>query len=157
MRKHTLRATCDQQFDTVLQRCAERRTWINPVIKKLYSELFAEGQAHSIEVWHEDKLVGGLYGVTLQGMFIGESMFGPVQATKVAFVHLAARLKKGGFVLIDSQTVSEHFAQFGGKVVSKEDFSALLGEALLHSASFPVELTENPLRLLVFQQREPDN
>jgi leucyl/phenylalanyl-tRNA--protein transferase len=106
-------------FDAVLDACAasmpgREDTWINAPIRSLYLELQARGHAHSIECWREERLVGGLYGVTLGGAFFGESMFTRERdASKVALVHLVARLKRGGWRLLDAQFLTEHLSQFG--------------------------------------------
>jgi len=106
-------------FDAVLDACAasmpgREDTWINGPIRSLYLELQARGHAHSIECWRDERLVGGLYGVTLGGAFFGESMFTRERdASKVALVHLVARLKRGGWRLLDAQFLTEHLSQFG--------------------------------------------
>lgn len=109
----------DTAFGAVLDACAasttgREDTWINGPIRRLYLELNARGQAHSIECWRDERLVGGLYGVTLGGAFFGESMFSRERdASKVALVHLVARLKRGGWRLLDAQFQTEHLSQFG--------------------------------------------
>lgn len=106
-------------FDAVLDACAapgkdREDTWINGPIRGLYLQLHARGHAHSLECWRDETLVGGLYGVTLGGAFFGESMFSRARdASKVALVHLVARLRRGGFVLLDAQFLTEHLSQFG--------------------------------------------
>lgn len=122
--RKTVRSTAvevrvDTAFDAVLDACAastpgREDTWINAPIRRLYIELQARGQAHSIEIWREEQLVGGLYGVTLGGAFFGESMFSRERdASKVALVHLVGRLKRGGWRLLDAQFLTEHLSQFG--------------------------------------------
>lgn len=110
----------DTAFDAVLDGCAaaqgpEREdTWINGPIRRLYGVLHARGFVHSIECWRDERLVGGLYGVSLGGAFFGESMFSRERdASKVALVHLVARLKKGGWTLLDTQFLTDHLGQFG--------------------------------------------
>lgn len=106
-------------FDAVLDACASpspgrEDTWINGPIRRLYVALQAMGHAHSIECWKDERLVGGLYGVTLGGAFFGESMFSRERdASKVALVHLVARLKRGGWRLLDAQFLTDHLSQFG--------------------------------------------
>jgi leucyl/phenylalanyl-tRNA--protein transferase len=106
-------------FDAVLDACAapapgREDTWINGPIRQLYLALQAMGHAHSIECWRDERLVGGLYGVTLGGAFFGESMFSSERdASKVALVHLVARLKRGGWRLLDAQFLTGHLSQFG--------------------------------------------
>lgn len=143
----TLRAeTLDVRIDTdlagVIDGCAasrpgRRSTWINQRIRKLYAELFALGYCHTVEVWDEGRLAGGLYGVALGGAFFGESMFSFARdASKVALVHLAARLVRGGFVLLDTQFVTDHLRQFGAVEVDRDDFQVLLERALAVKADF---------------------
>jgi leucyl/phenylalanyl-tRNA--protein transferase len=109
----------DTAFAAVLEACAapapgREDSWINGPIRRLYAELNARGQAHSVECWHQGRLAGGLYGVTLGGAFFGESMFSRERdASKVALVHLVARLKKGGWRLLDAQFLTAHLSQFG--------------------------------------------
>lgn len=109
----------DTAFAAVLDACAasapgREDTWINAPIRRLYLELNARGHAHSVECWRDERLVGGLYGVTLGGAFFGESMFSRERdASKVALVHLVARLKRGGWRLLDAQFLTEHLSQFG--------------------------------------------
>ena len=109
----------DTAFDAVLDACAastpgREDTWINAPIRRLYIELAARGRAHSIECWRDESLVGGLYGVTLGGAFFGESMFSrATDASKVALVHLVARLRRGGWTLLDAQFLTDHLTQFG--------------------------------------------
>jgi leucyl/phenylalanyl-tRNA--protein transferase len=109
----------DTAFDAVLDACAasgpgREDSWINAPIRRLYIELNARGQAHSIECWRDETLVGGLYGVTLGGAFFGESMFSRERdASKIALVHLVARLRRGGWRLLDTQFLTGHLSQFG--------------------------------------------
>ena len=106
-------------------------TWINPDIEKLFSILHAQGIAHSIETWEGGALVGGLYGVALGGAFFGESMFSRARdASKVALVHLVARLRRGGFTLLDSQFLTAHLTQFGAHEIPKEEYRRRLSVAL---------------------------
>lgn len=109
----------DTAFSAMLDACAapgpgREDSWINGPIRRLYLELNARGRAHSVECWHDERLVGGLYGVTLGGAFFGESMFSRERdASKVALVHLVARLKRGGWRLLDAQFLTQHLSQFG--------------------------------------------
>jgi len=111
----------DRDFDAVIAHCATSgegrdRTWINARIRRLYGELFDLGHCHTVEAYRDGRLVGGLYGVRLGAAFFGESMFHTVRdASKVALVHLVARLKAGGFTLLDTQFVTDHLAQFGAR------------------------------------------
>ena len=126
--------------------CAESsdkrpNTWINDEILELYAGLFERGAAHSVECWHEGELVGGLYGVSLGAAFFGESMFSRVtDASKVALVHLVARLRLGGYRLLDTQFLTPHLAQFGAIEISRARYHRLLAEALNYRAGFPRDL-----------------
>ena len=126
----------DSTFSGVIDGCAtpapgRRKTWINGEIRRLYSELFDLGHCHTVETWREGRLVGGLYGISLGGAFFGESMFSfERDASKVALVHLAARLIAGGYRLLDTQFVTEHLARFGAFEVDKQDYEVLLQAAL---------------------------
>jgi leucyl/phenylalanyl-tRNA---protein transferase len=137
---------CDSAFEEVIQSCAEAtekrpNTWINDEIVDLYAGLFARGAAHSVEAWREGAIVGGLYGVAIGGAFFGESMFSrATDASKVALVHLAARLRLGGYRLLDTQFLTPHLAQFGGIEVSRAHYHRLLAQALAYRASFPTSL-----------------
>ncbi|MBI3710230.1 MAG: leucyl/phenylalanyl-tRNA--protein transferase [Proteobacteria bacterium] len=146
--------TADRAFATVIQRCAEptpqrRATWINPEITRLYSELHRRGHAHSLECWHEGRLAGGLYGVALGGAFFGESMFSrEPDASKVALVHLVARLRRGGFMLLDTQFVTAHLARFGAIEIPRRAYRRQLAEALERPALFYRELDPEGLAVL---------
>lgn len=126
----------DNDFEGVIEGCAapragRRSTWINGRIRNLYRELFALGHCHTVEVWQDGELVGGLYGVHLGRAFFGESMFSRARdASKIALVYLIARLKYGGFTLLDTQFVTGHLARFGAIEVSRQTFQRLLEEAL---------------------------
>ena len=123
-------------FLSVVDACAspakEREdTWINGPIRRLYGELHALGHAHSVECWKDEVLVGGLYGVTLGSAFFGESMFSRMtDASKVALVHLVARLKRGGFTLLDAQFITEHLMQFGAQEIPQSTYLRKLRPAL---------------------------
>src|SRR3954453_14227143 len=136
----------DSNFDAVIQGCAEStnvrpKTWINSEIMRLYSTLFDLGFAHSVEAWSEDRLVGGLYGVALGGAFFGESMFSrQTDASKVALIHLVARLRHGGYRVLDTQFLTPHLAQFGAIEISRARYHRLLGEALRYRGVFPRDL-----------------
>ena len=115
VRSDRFRVVADRDFPAVIRACAEReKTWINDEIVRLYGELFDAGHAHSIEVYEDKELVGGLYGVSLRSAFFGESMFHRARdASKVALVHLFARLRAGGFRLLDTQFLTEHLMSLG--------------------------------------------
>lgn len=128
VRQDRFEITWDQAFEAVLDGCADRRsTWINGEIRRLYLALHRMGYAHSVEARQGGRLVGGLYGVKLGAAFFGESMFSRERdASKVALVHLVARLKRGGFRLLDTQFVTEHLAQFGARSISRARYHDLL-------------------------------
>ncbi len=144
------RVSFDTAFTRVIEACAEPHesrpnTWINSSILNLYSALHREGHAHSVECWEGDHLVGGLYGVALGGAFFGESMFSrAADASKIALVHLAARLIDRGYVLLDAQFYNPHLDQFGLIEVSREEFRARLKRALKVQASFHPPVSSGP-------------
>lgn len=146
--------TADRDFLGVLRGCAERTanrksTWINAEIIRLYAALHAMGAAHSVECWREGHLAGGLYGVALGGAFFGESMFSRVtDASKVALVHLVARLRRGGFTLLDTQFVTAHLARFGAVEISRRVYRKRLDAALETEARFPREMDAEGLAIL---------
>jgi leucyl/phenylalanyl-tRNA--protein transferase len=132
--------TTDTAFAAVVAGCAEptearQDTWINPQIEHAYGELHRRGHAHSVEVWENSALVGGLYGVKLGRAFFGESMFSRRRdASKVAMAHLVARLRVGGFSLLDCQFITEHLASLGAIEIERETYVSLLDAALGVSA-----------------------
>lgn len=142
IRSDAFEVRVDHDFDAVIDGCAasypdREKTWINHRIRRLYRQLFDTGRVHTVEAWHEGVLVGGLYGVHLGSAFFGESMFHrKTDASKVALVHLAARLRKGGFRLLDAQFVTPHLASLGAVEVPKETYRQLLAEAVAHRADF---------------------
>ncbi len=135
----------DTAFEAVLDACAAPRpgrteTWINDTIRSLYLELHALGLAHSVECWREGELRGGLYGVALGGAFFGESMFSLERdASKVALTHLVGRLLAGGYVLLDTQFITEHLTQFGAREISRRDYLERLRLALQVNARLAVD------------------
>ena len=132
----------DTAFEAVIDACARPRpdreeTWINRPIRELYIALFARGCAHSVECWREGALVGGLYGVSLGSAFFGESMFSDERdASKVALTHLVARLRAGGYSLLDAQFQTEHLARFGAMEISRAEYRRRLSRALAREADF---------------------
>ncbi|HEY0293428.1 MAG TPA: leucyl/phenylalanyl-tRNA--protein transferase [Hansschlegelia sp.] len=132
----------DTAFEDVLDGCASPapgrdKTWINGRIRRLYNELHAIGRCHSVEAWRDGRLVGGLYGVRLGGAFFGESMFHIERdASKVALVHLAARLRHGGFQLLDTQFVTEHLKRFGAVETPRREYHSLLERAIRGHGEF---------------------
>jgi leucyl/phenylalanyl-tRNA--protein transferase len=146
LRRGTFTVRADTAFEAVIGGCAEASetrptTWINDEIVRLYTALFAAGVAHSVECWHRGELVGGLYGVSLGAAFFGESMFSRVSdASKVALVHLVARLRLGGYRLLDTQFVTPHLARFGVVEISRARYHRLLAQALRQRAVFVRDL-----------------
>lgn len=135
-------------FANVLKSCAAPRpshpeTWINPEIERVFCQLHEMGFAHSVEAWRDETLAGGLYGLAIGGAFFGESMFSSVRdASKVALVHLFARLKFCGFSLLDAQFMTEHLKQFGAIEISDQDYSDRLGKAIRRHISFYSDISE---------------
>jgi len=142
MRQADYEVRCDSDFDAVIRGCAaskpgRRSTWINTRIRRLYRDLYDMGHCHTVEVWSDGEIAGGLYGVALGGAFFGESMFSNARdASKIALVHLCARLKFGGFTLLDTQFVTEHLRQFGTIEVDRREFHHRLEAALQIDADF---------------------
>ncbi|GGJ03152.1 leucyl/phenylalanyl-tRNA--protein transferase [Neoroseomonas lacus] len=138
--------TADRDFAGAIRGCAEPApgrtdTWINGEIEGLFIELHRRGYAHSIETWSDGELVGGLYGVALGGAFFGESMFSRVtDASKVALVHLVARLRLCGYVLCDTQFLTTHLARFGAVEIPKAEYKARLAAALEVPARWVADL-----------------
>lgn len=132
----------DRDFAGVIASCAEKTqgrksTWINRRIRSLYTQLHRIGAAHSVECWQEGELAGGLYGVRIGAVFFGESMFSrATDASKVALVHLVARLNAGGFRLLDAQLLNPHLITLGAVAMAKADYHRRLEEALEADADF---------------------
>ncbi len=141
----------NRNFEAVIQGCAEpqrdrARTWINGRIRRIYRALHAHGHCHSVEVYDGAELVGGLYGVSLGRAFFGESMFHRARdASKIALVHLIARLRAGGFRLLDTQFVTDHLRTFGAVEVPKRRYHRLLEEALVGEGDFAALPLERPV------------
>jgi leucyl/phenylalanyl-tRNA--protein transferase len=141
----------DQDFDAVIDACAEPRpgrahTWINERIRVLYRKLYARGHCHTVEAYVGETLVGGLYGVSLGRAFFGESMFFRARdASKVALVHLVARLRAGGFRLLDTQFVTDHLRSFGALEVTRRQYHSLLEAALTGEGNFAALPLDRPL------------
>ncbi|MCH6578302.1 MAG: leucyl/phenylalanyl-tRNA--protein transferase [Proteobacteria bacterium] len=142
LRRHVFEVRCDTAFEEVVRACAAKTserptTWINEEIIRLYLGLHAMGHAHSVECWQGGELAGGLYGVCIGGAFFGESMFSRVtDASKIALAHLVARLRRGGYRLLDTQFVTSHLEQFGVTEVGRGEYQAILSSALAADASF---------------------
>jgi leucyl/phenylalanyl-tRNA--protein transferase len=141
----------DRDFDGVIDGCAEpkrdrSRTWINTRIRRIYRALFERGHCHTVEVYNGDELVGGLYGVSLGRAFFGESMFHHARdASKIALVHLVARLKAGGYRLLDTQFVTEHLRTFGAVEVPKRRYHRLLEDAIVGQGEFGALPLDRPV------------
>ncbi len=144
LRQRPFRLTVDQAFPAVISACGRcdpggdrSETWINPAIRTLFLQLHEEGHAHSVECWRDAELVGGLYGLAVNGAFFGESMFSAIRdASKVALVHLVDRLRAGGFVLLDAQFENDHLDQFGQERLSRAAFRRHLEVAVARDADF---------------------
>jgi leucyl/phenylalanyl-tRNA--protein transferase len=139
--------SADRDFSGVIEACAKRdKTWINAEIVRLYGELHARGHAHSVEARQDGALVGGLYGVSLGAAFFGESMFHCARdASKVALVHLVARLRLGGFRLLDAQFVTPHLAALGAAAISRETYRRRLSAAIDAPADFDAWPAHRPM------------
>jgi leucyl/phenylalanyl-tRNA--protein transferase len=146
---------CDTAFEQVIRGCASpaadrQRTWINEEIITLYHALFEQGLAHSVEAWQDGELVGGLYGVSLNAVFFGESMFSfRRDASKVALVHLVARLIQGGYTLLDTQFVTDHLQSFGAIEIPRADYRRRLNAALEQPALFQPLLEVDPVGVVL--------
>ncbi|MBZ6378045.1 leucyl/phenylalanyl-tRNA--protein transferase [Pacificimonas flava] len=138
LRQERFEHRVDTAFDAVVAACAERDgTWINGQIRTGYRALHDRGFAHSVECWREGRLVGGLYGVRLAGAFFGESMFTREDnASKAALAHLVARLRFGGFLLLDTQFLTDHLASLGAVEITRQDYRDRLDRALARRARF---------------------
>lgn len=138
LRSGMYEVSVNQAFEAVIDGCADRpETWINATISALYADLFRLGRAHSVEVWEDNDLIGGVYGVALGGAFFGESMFSRrTDASKVALAYLVDRLRQGGFALFDTQFITDHLASLGAIEIPRETYHRLLGNALSVHADF---------------------
>lgn len=166
VRSDTFRVTVNTAFKQTLAGCAAPQpgredTWINGRIRDLYTSLHDLGHCHSVEAWLGDELVGGLYGVSLGRAFFGESMFHTARdASKVALVHLVARLVAGGFVLLDTQFVTDHLRTFGATEIPRRRYRALLDEAVTGRGNFLALSADRPVTgaeaLAILRQDKPD-
>jgi leucyl/phenylalanyl-tRNA--protein transferase len=148
IRSDRFQVAIDTDFQSVIEACATTHgsTWINLPIRSLFSELFEKGHVHSVEVYEKNQLVGGLYGLALGGAFFGESMFHTVtNASKVALVHLVARLNAGGFCLLDTQFLTPHLATLGAIEIDRLEYKSLLANALSVTAEFPLRSEREPI------------
>jgi len=151
LRRGLFEIRVDTAFRAVVAGCAAATpdrpdSWINDEIRHVYGALFDTGHAHSIECWQGGALVGGLYGVAIGGAFFGESMFSRVEdASKVALVHLMARLEAGGFRLLDTQFVTSHLARFGAIEIPREAYRRRLRAALRVAAQLPRDIPDSAI------------
>ena len=146
MRRTRFTITTNTAFNDVVTGCADRAdTWINAEIFSLYAQLHALGHAHALEVWEDDKLVGGVYGVTLGRAFFGESMFSRRDnASKIALACLVDRLNRGGFTLFDTQFLTPHLASLGAQEITRAAYHARLEMALMKTADFTAPAAASP-------------
>lgn len=157
------RVTTDAAFAAVIAGCAaaapgREDTWINADIERLFTELHRQGHAHSVECWAGAELVGGLYGVSLGAVFFGESMFATSRdASKVALVHLVARMRLGGYRLLDTQFVTSHLAQFGAVEVARDAYKALLADAVQAEAAWPADPAAGRLAAEIRAMSRPES
>jgi len=147
IRNNPFEVRFDHNFAAVIRACAQqkpkrRETWINDEIIELYTKLFCMRHAHSVECWQEEKLVGGLYGISIGGAFFGESMFSSERdSSKIALVHLVARLNLAGFTLLDTQFITDHLKQFGAIEISRVEYHKILNVALNLNVGFHLEVS----------------
>lgn len=152
IRRTEMTVTIDKAFDAVVWACAQPRptegggTWISDSLRQLYRLFLDMGHAHSVEVWQDDELVGGLFGVTIGGAFFGESMFSlRSNASKLALVHLVERLNAGGFKLLDTQYLTQHLESMGGIEIAQSEYLELLKPALKVRGDFTA--LDNPVTI----------
>ena len=160
MRQGAFNVTIDQDFIGVMAGCAEAAegrtdTWINDRIIQLFTELYDAGLAHSVEVWKDGALAGGVYGLAMGAAFFGESMFSrETDASKVALTHLAGILIKGGFTLLDTQFITDHLKRFGAIEISQQDYLTQLSTALTRQGIFDGPLSQRDLEAALLSQRK---
>lgn len=151
-RHGTYRVTYDGAFAQVMRACAQPRpnqpsTWISEEFVDVYTELHRLGYAHSVETWQGDRLVGGLYGVSIGGLFAGESMFSVARdASKIALIALVEQLRRGRFVILDTQWVTEHLAQFGAYWMPRSTYLVQLQQALRAPSVWPIFADDTAVR-----------
>ena len=158
LRRSAFTVRIDTAFEEVISGCAESSsdredTWINQKIVELFYDLFEAGLAHSVEVWDDDELVGGLYGLAMGAVFFGESMFTRRDnASKIALCYLVALMKTGGYLLLDTQFITEHLKQFGAIEISHDDYMQQLDAALKKMARFGPIPDQSEIERLLFSQ-----
>lgn len=142
LKSHPYAVRVDTDFAATIEGCAtagtERdSTWINPLIRRIYGQLFERGYVHTVEVWDGPQIVGGLYGVSIGAAFFGESMFHrKTDCSKIAMAHLLMRLSAGGYRLLDTQFVTDHLRTFGGIEIPAADYELRLADAVQHEADW---------------------
>jgi leucyl/phenylalanyl-tRNA--protein transferase len=157
------KVTADADFAGTIAACAQARsnrpeTWINQELERLFTELHRLGFAHSVESWKDGRLVGGLYGACMGGAFFGESMFSTeTDASKVALVHLVARLRLGGYVLLDTQFITTHLSRFGASEIPRAEYHKLLAEAVEVPARFNANPDLAVLQAEITAMRSPEH
>jgi leucyl/phenylalanyl-tRNA---protein transferase len=160
LRRDTFTVTVDQAFGAVIAGCAEATkirpdTWINDRIVHLFNELHHARLAHSVEVWKDGRLAGGVYGLAMGAAFFGESMFSrEIDASKVALTNLVGLLKKGGFALFDTQFITDHLKRFGAVEIPQQEYMKQLSQALKRQARFDGPLPQGDLEAVLFSQRK---
>lgn len=147
--------TTNRDFEGVLRNCADREeTWINAEIFGLYTALHAKGHAHSLEVWRDDRMIGGVYGVALGGAFFGESMFSKAtNGSKIALAYMTHMLRDCGFVLFDTQFVTDHLITLGAIEVTRQTYHQMLGQALAIPADFNAAEVPQPLDVVQWRSQ----
>ena len=143
LQRNTITATLNTDFETVLFHCANREeTWINSTLKANYKELHALGQCHSLEVWQDEALLGGVFGITIGGVFCGESMFSRSRnGSKSALAFLTVHLQNCGFSLFDTQFITDHLQSLGAIEISRATYQSKLADAI----KLPVSITSQPI------------
>ena len=151
IKKKKFKITINKNFNEIITNCAKKTkkrptTWINKEIIKLYSNLHEIGHAHSIEAWFQNKLVGGLYGVSLGSAFFGESMFSNItNASKICLIYLIANLKIKGFTLLDTQFINSHLKKLGAIEISRKKYLKMLGNSLKKNANFNKKVSQSSI------------
>ena len=158
VKQHPFEIRINTDFENVIDACADEYkgrdvTWINQAIRNVFIDLHIQGHAHSVECWQEGQLVGGLYGLAIGGVFCGESMFSrQSNASKIALIHLCARLHHGGFTILDTQFTNPHLEQFGIYEIAQEKYETLIKTEMLKQCDFtlkdmnPIEILEDYLK-----------
>jgi len=160
IRRGYFTVTVDTAFDDVMAGCAETTrvrpdTWINEQIVRLFTELHHAGVAHSVEVWKDGKLAGGLYGLAMGSAFFGESMFSRVtDSSKTALVALVAMMRRGDFTLLDTQFITDHLARFGTIEISQKEYLVELAAALARSATWGAAPTQRELEAFLSEDSQ---